>query len=574
MRLAQIFALVGLAATVLIVAEIATWFIHLPGEVLLIRIFRIGFVLFLAFVLCFMIRRKESMLATTGDARASAEQQLRLQAAALEAAANAIIITDSTGKILWVNQAFAKLTGYSIEDAMGNNPRILKSGEHDPDFYRDLWSTIQSGEVWRGEIRNRRKDGSLYIEDMTITPVMSGGLPTNFIGIKHDITEQKKLEAQYRQAQKMEAVGRLAGGVAHDFNNVLSVIIGFCQLSLESLGPGSAVTGNLTRIKSAADRAASLTKQLLTFSRQQVVHPRVINLNEVIERLADMLQRLVGDDVSMSLKLAKPLGSIKADAGQIEQVLMNLAINARDAMPDGGQIVIESQDADLDASYQRKHEPAISGPYVMLSVSDTGCGMNKETIAKIFEPFFTTKEAGRGTGLGLSTVYGIVKQSGGYIWVYSEPQKGTTFKIYLPRITEAPEMIPQPTSVSQSHGHGETILVVEDDGAVRDLLVTALNDANYTVLQAATAQTALQLLNEHSASVQLLLTDIMMPNTSGIQLVTLARSSVPKLKVVFMSGYSSEMLKRHEAVLQQAAYLEKPFTIPGLLSKISAALQE
>ncbi|MFZ0804823.1 MAG: PAS domain S-box protein, partial [Candidatus Sulfotelmatobacter sp.] len=368
-RLAPIFIVVGLAATILIIANIATWFVQLPGLLWLIRIFVVTFVLSLAFFLCFTINKKESLISTAADARASAEQEMRLQAAALEAAANAIIITDSAGKILWVNRAFTQLTGYSLEEAIGNNPRILKSGEHDPAFYQDLWSTIHSGQVWRGEVRNRKKDGSLYVEDMTITPVIVDGKPRNFIGIKQDITEQKKLEAQFRQAQKMEAVGRLAGGIAHDFNNVLNVIVGYSELSLERVGPEQVVARYLARIKSAADRAASLTKQLLAFSRQQISYPRVINLNEVIEGVVDMLQRLVGDDVSIFLKLAQPLGNVKADAGQIEQVLMNLATNARDAMPDGGQITIESQDVDLDASYQREHEPVIPGSYVMLSVS-------------------------------------------------------------------------------------------------------------------------------------------------------------------------------------------------------------
>src|SRR5579871_3905504 len=573
-RLAATFMVVGLAATILIAAEVVTWFTRLPSELWPIRILRVAFLLFLTFFLCLTILKKETLISRTADARASAEQQVHLQAAALEAAANAIIITDSSGRIVWVNRAFTKLTGYSLEDALGNNPRILKSGEHDSSFYQDLWSTIQSGHVWRGEIKNRKKDGSLYFEEMTITPVTIEGKPTNFIGIKQDITEQKKLEAQFRQAQKMEAVGRLAGGVAHDFNNVLSVIIGYCQLSLENVGPDHAIVKNLAGIKSAANRAASLTKQLLTFSRQQVVYPRVINLNEVIERVAEMLERLLGEDVSISLRLAKPLGNIKADAGQIEQVLMNFAVNARDAMPDGGHITIESQDTDLDASYQRDHEPVVPGPYVMLSFSDTGCGMDKETLARIFEPFFTTKQAGRGTGLGLATVYGIVKQSGGYVWGYSELQKGTTFKVYLPRIGGVAESIPRPSSVPPSGGHGETILLVEDDDAVRELLITTLQNANYKVLSASTAQAALQLLQENLAAVHLLLTDIMMPQTSGVQLMMSARSLAPKLKVIFMSGYSAEMLKRHAGVLEQAAYIEKPFTIEALLSVISAVLHE
>ncbi len=574
-RLTRIYDVVVLATLVLIGAEVATWFIHVPAVVWLIRTLRILFVLLLASVLYFVIRKKEAVIDAAAKKHASVEQQLHLQAAALEAAANAIVITDCSGKILWVNRAFSELTGYTLEEALGNNPRILKSWEHDQTFYRTLWSTIQSGEVWHGEIRNRKKDGTLYTEEMTIAPVLTGGQITNFVGIKQDVTEKKKLEAQYRQAQKMEAVGRLAGGVAHDFNNVLSVIVGYTQLSVDHLDADHAVVRNLTRIKSAAERAASLTKQLLAFSRQQVAYPTVVDLNKLLQQLADMLQRLVGDDVQIVLKLSDALGNVVVDASQFEQVLMNLAVNARDAMPEGGQITIETRNEQLDESYHRQQEAVRPGDYVMLSFSDTGCGMDEQTKARIFEPFYTTKEAGRGTGLGLSTVYGIVKQNQGYIWVYSEAQKGTTLKVYLPLVSEPADAISVPALTKQSkRGDGQTILLVEDDSAVRELVRHTLENANYKVLEAPTPQAALEFMEGRKGEIQLVLTDIMMPKMSGVQVATSAKASDPNLKVLFMSGYSSEMVNRYAPALQAKEYIEKPFTKDALLGKIADLLLE
>jgi two-component system cell cycle sensor histidine kinase/response regulator CckA len=507
------------------------------------------------------------------DSQKAAEENLRLQGAALEAAANAIVITDAKGTILWVNQAFTSLTGYAREESIGQTTRMLKSCEHDHHFYENLWSTIRSGQVWRGEIKNRKKDGSLYNEEMTITPVSpASGEITNFIAIKQDVTDKKKLEAQYRHAQKMEAVGRLAGGIAHDFNNVLSVIIGYSSLSLEKLQPAHAVAGHLLNIKSAADRAASLVKQLLTFSRQQVVYPRIIDLNALVKNTQDMLRRLVGEDVSITVKDTTPLGTIKADVGQLEQVLMNLVVNARDAIVDGGQIIIETRNVDLDESYQTEHEPVKPGRYVMLSVSDTGCGMDEKTKARIFEPFYTTKEPGRGTGLGLATVYGIVKQSGGYIWVYSEPGQGATFKLYFPRVSDIPEVLSKPRERTEVRGGSETILLVEDDEAVRDLIVLTLQNAGYTVLDASTPEAAIELAADHGGKVDLLLSDIVMPSISGIRLTPMLRTSRPDLRVILMSGYAAETLARQAPIPPDVMFIEKPFTKVSLLTTIQNVL--
>lgn len=507
------------------------------------------------------------------DERKASESNLRLLTATLEAAANAILITDPTGTILWVNRAFTNLTGYEREQSIGQNPRLLKSWEHDQHFYDNLWSTIKSGRVWQGELKNRKKDGTLYDEDMTITPVLSGsGEITNFIAIKQDVSEKKKLEAQYRQAQRLEAVGRLAGGIAHDFNNVLSVIIGFSDLSLEKLEPDHSVVGYLRNVKTAANRAASLVTQLLAFSRQQVVYPRIIDLNVLVRNVENLLQRLLGEDISIIVKATMPLGSIKADIGQLEQVLMNLVVNARDAMADGGQITIETRNVDLDESYQREHEPVQPGQYVMLSVSDTGSGMDEKTKAHIFEPFYTTKGPGRGTGLGLATVYGIVKQSGGYIWVYSEPGIGTTFKLYFPLVGGAPEVFIKPSEQTEVRGGSATILLVEDDEAVRELIAVMLRNAGYTVMDASTPEAAIELAASQSAKIDLLLSDIVMPSISGNRLVVLLRMSRPALRVILMSGYAAETFARQAPVPAGVTFIEKPFTRDSLLIAIRSTL--
>jgi len=578
-RLPKIFAVVAAATIPLIAFEISTWVIHNQAEVWVIRIGRVSLEVSLAAALGFALSRNErhlrSNLVSEATGRDLAEEQTRLQAAALEAAANAIVITDAKGKILWVNRAFTDLTGYGPEESIGQNPRILKSWDHDSSFYRTLWSTIQSGQIWRGEIKNRKKDGSVYTEEMTITPVRSlSGDITNYIAIKQDATEKKELEAQYRHAQKMEAVGRLAGGVAHDFNNVLGVIAGYSEILLDKLGPDHPAAKDLSKIKAAADRAASLTRQLLAFSRQQIFYPRIVDLNEVVQRMGDMLQRLVGDDVSIDVRPSIPLGGINADVGQLEQVLMNLAVNARDAMPNGGPITIETRNVELDESYQLKHRPVRPGPYVMFSMSDSGCGMDEATLANIFEPFFTTKEVGKGTGLGLATVYGIVKQSGGYIWVYSEPRKGTTFKIFFPRVTEVTETTIQPGERAEARGGTETILLVEDYEGLREMIAASLRSAGYTVLEAGRAPAALELVAKHGGPVHLLLSDIVMPQSSGVQLFKLLKISVPDLKVIFMSGYATEMLGRHDPLPPEAAFIEKPFAKDSLLSTIRTVLQE
>jgi two-component system cell cycle sensor histidine kinase/response regulator CckA len=392
-------------------------------------------------------------IATDVSTRDQIEERLRLLSTAVESAAHAIAVTDREGRFTWVNAAFSELTGYSLDEVLGQNPRILKSGRHERQIYEELWKTILSGQVWKGELINRRKDGSLYTEAQSIAPVFDAdGEISHFISFKHDLTEAKEMEEQFRQAQKMEAVGRLAGGVAHDFNNLLTAIMGYSELLLADFHVDDPRHSDITAIKKAADRASALTRQLLAFSRRQVLQPKVLDLNATISGMAKLLQRLIGEDVELLLALDETLGRTKADPGQIEQVIMNLAVNARDAMPGGGKLTIETGNIILDGNDTKKHPRAQSGPYVMLSVRDTGEGMDKETQRRIFEPFFTTKEVGKGTGLGLSTIYGIVKQSGGTICLHSEPGNGTTFKIYLPRTDEDSSIpISIPSEESQDH---------------------------------------------------------------------------------------------------------------------------
>ncbi|HYL15588.1 MAG TPA: PAS domain S-box protein [Terriglobales bacterium] len=757
------------------------------------------------------------------EERRRAEEQLRVQSTALGAAANSIVITDCKGTIKWVNPAFSRMTGYSAEEALGQNPRLVSSGLHPSSFYANLWHTIASGSVWYGEITNRRKNGSLYTEEMTITPVRNeSGDISHFIAIKQDVTERNKAEQQLReseerfrlafekgplgimlvspdyrflkvnealcamtgyseqellgvsvsdithpedierdvqlsteilkgevaahnwekryirkdgailwadlastvirdlsgkplyaqgiiadiserkraeealrqaeenyrgifeeaivgifqstpnghylsanpalarmfgydspqeliasvtdisrqvyvdpnqreeikrvleqqeavrncecevyrkdgskmwisahiravrkngvleryegmnediterkllgdqlrQSQKMEAVGRLAGGVAHDFNNALGIITGYSEILQE--GGVSTETSQrfLEEIKKAALGAASLTRQLLAFSRKQVIQPTILNFNSIITGLEKMLRRLIGEDINITAVLDPDLGCLKADRGQIEQVLMNLAINARDAMPKGGKIIIKTANAELDDVFARQHAYVKPGHYVMLSMSDTGCGMDKETLSHIFEPFFTTKEVGKGTGLGLSMVYGVVKQSNGYIWASSEPGQGSTFKIFLPRFEKHVEP-PRAAELDDAiTGGSETILLVEDEEPLRQLTRSFLEEKGYSVLTANNGETAIEIAKEYAAPIHLLLTDVIMPGISGSELAERLVLSRPEMNVIYMSGYTDDRVALHGILTSGTVILEKPFTRNWLLRKI------
>ncbi len=388
-----------------------------------------------------------------------------------------------------------------------------------------------------------------------------------------DTTRRRKLEAQYRQAQKMEVVGQLAGGVAHDFNNLLTVITGYSELALNRLPEGDVTRGLIAEVFKAGERASSLTRQLLAFSRRQVLEPRVLDLNTIVTETEKMLHRLISEDICVSAALEPALGKVKADPDQLGQVLMNLAINARDAMPGGGKLTIETRNIELDEAYSHGHAGVTPGRYVMLAVSDTGCGMSEEVRAHLFEPFFTTKEQGKGTGLGLATVYGIVKQSGGHIEVYTEVGHGTTFKIYLPRTEQAAfQPVKSHLGLRPALRDAETILLVEDDPGVRALTRSALQTAGYTVLEAANGADALALVGRHPGSIHLLLADVIMPQMGGRELAQRLAASHPELRVLYLSGYTPDAVVRHGVLEPDAAFLQKPFTVKALTRKVREVL--
>ena len=481
---------------------------------------------------------------------------------------------DAYGTVDYVNPFFLQLTGYTREETIGQPwiERFLPEGQqnHMPGVFLEL---VEQGFHAHHQNSIVTKSGEERMIAWNNTVLRDAqGRPTGTLSIGEDITEKHRLEEQFRQAQKMEAVGRLAGGVAHDFNNLLTVITSYSALLLEDLGPADPRREDLNEILRAATGAAGLTRQLLAFSRQQVLEPRVLDLNEVVGAAGKMLKRLIGEDVELATVLAPDLGWVKADPGQIEQVIMNLAVNARDAMPDGGKLTIETSNAELNDTYPRQHPPVSPGEFVLLSVSDTGIGMNEQTRARLFEPFFTTKEKGRGTGLGLATVYGIVKQSAGFIWVYTELGHGTTFKIYLPRVHEDP-VASRPAGSTEVRG-SETIVVAEDAEGVRAVVQNVLRRNGYTVLPAPDGQTALDLVATHPEPIHLLITDVIMPGMSGRQLADRLRELRPEMKVLFVSGYTDDAIIRHGMLEPGIAFLQKPFTPESLTRKVREVLDQ
>jgi PAS domain S-box-containing protein len=400
----------------------------------------------------------------------------------------------------------------------------------------------------------------------------SEGVIQGVIGVALDITERDRLTDQLRQSQKMQAVGELAGGVAHDFNNLLMVVKGHAQLLLDRLPDASPLRLSVEQVEKAADRAASLTRQLLAFSRKQVLQPRVLDMNEAVGGMIRMFSRVIGENIEMVFLPGGNLGRVKADPGQIEQVLLNLVVNSRDAMPNGGRLTIETSNVELDRGYAATHTSVEPGLYVMLTVTDTGCGMDAETQARVFEPFFTTKGPGKGTGLGLATVYGVVKQSGGYIYVYSEVGKGTTFKIYLPQVTAELDKLSPETDNRRSARGTETILFVEDEHSVRELVRDYLVGAGYCMLEASDGIQALKVAASHPGPIHLLITDVVMPHLSGPELATKLSSERPGLKVLFISGYTDDTVFRHGVLEGGVAFLQKPFNLKALSQKIREVL--
>ena len=499
--------------------------------------------------------------------RRRTEDALRKLSRAVEQSSVAIVITDTRGNIEYVNPKFTQITGYPLAEAVGRNPRILKSGETSPEEYARLWETISTGGEWRGEFHNRKKNGDLYWESAFVSPIFDAtGKITHYLGIKEDNTDRKRLEDQLRQSQKMEAIGQLAGGIAHDFNNLLTAIQGNASLLLDMDISTDEKTECAHEIVEAADRAANLTRQLLLFSRKQVIQPVNLNLNETVARMTKMLQRILGEDISLESKFAPGLPGIFADASMIEQVLLNLAVNSRDAMPEGGHLTISTT---IVLAGQLPVPPAPAATeYVCLTITDTGCGIAPENLPRIFDPFFTTKEVGKGTGLGLATVYGIIQQHHGSIDVTSELQQGTTFKIYLPAANgpQAEKKLALP--LSQLPRGTETILVVEDEAPVRQIVVNLLQRLGYTVLPAPHGKAALEIWPQDRARIDLLLTDVVMPE--GINGYTLGQQLLadkPALKVIYTSGYTGSLESRPELFHEGTNFIHKPFT-PEALAKI------
>lgn len=505
--------------------------------------------------------------------RKKAEEELRQSEERFHKAFHAspeptTIATASEGRYIDVNDSFLRVTGYQRDEVISRTSVELKFWERPADRTVLVERLNKDGSVRDLEITFRTKSGEHRTALDSAECVEIAGQKC-ILAIFKDITEQRTLEKQLRQAQKMEAIGQLSGGIAHDFNNLLSVIIGYSEVLEESLPQGDPLHKNCQQIRKAGQSAASLTRQLLAFSRQQVLEPRVLDLNAVVRHVEKMLRRLIGEHIDLTVALSPTLGRVKADQGQIEQVIINLAVNARDAMPDGGKLTLETGDIDLDQDYVQRHPLHPPGPYVLLTVSDTGVGMDAETQARIFEPFFTTKEIGKGTGLGLATVYGVVKQSGGFIWVYSELEHGTTFKIYLPRTAEAMGA-DRPAWPTQSLRGTETVLLVEDEEALREFTATALTQSGYTVLTAERPDKALEIISQHQGPIHLLLTDVIMPGMNGRTLAGNLVAKRPEIKVVYMSGYTGFT---HPGLLDSnVVLLQKPFTREALLHKVREGL--
>ena len=505
--------------------------------------------------------------------RKQAQEKIQIFSTVIQQSPMSIIITDREGTIEFVNPKFSENTGYTFEEAVGNNPRILKSGEHTDEFYQQLWQTITQGKIWKGEICNRTRDGQIFWENATIGPIFNEtGEIIHFVGLKEDITQRKNLETQLQQSQKLEAIGRLAGGVAHDFNNLLTVINGYSSLLLNELDQNKSLYDKVEQIAKAGERAGLLTQQLLAFSRKQIIKPINLDLKHFIQDLQKFLFRMIGEDIHIVLNLTDEDTIINADPGQITQVLLNLAVNARDAMPQGGVLTIETFNTSLDSAKAARHLQMQPGEYVVLAVSDTGTGMDKETQKYIFEPFFTTKEQGKGTGLGLSMVYGIIKQHSGFIWVYSEPDKGTTFRIYFPRVMDQNAPVIEQSIAKESYSGKETILLVEDDPVVLEITKEILTGAGYTVHAANSVQIAIKIAKMQQNKINLIISDVVMPKLSGEKLSAQLKPLIPGLKVLFISGYTDEAITRSGILKKGLHFLQKPFSPNELLKKVREIL--
>ena len=508
--------------------------------------------------------------ARAAEALQASETKFR---ALTENSTDLIASLDLDGRLTYASPSARRILGYEPGALLGETAFAYIHPEDVARVREAFEQAVASPDTTalRAQFRFRHVDGSWRAFEAVASNMLDVAAVRGVVLNCRDITEQRALEAQFRQAQRLEAVGRLAGGVAHDFNNILTAITGYSELLLDDLPPDDRKRGDIEEIRAAAQRAAALTRQLLAFSRKQVLQVKVLDLNAVVRTLDRMLQRLLGEDVRLELALSEGLGAVRADPVQMEQVIMNLAVNARDAMPAGGRLTIQTANVVLDASYSRTHRGARPGRHVMLAMTDTGIGMDEETRSHLFEPFFTTKGQGKGTGLGRATVYGIVKQSGGNIWVYSEPGRGATFRLYLPRVDEQPEPLVRPATLPAAGGD-ETVLLAEDDAAVREVVAQALEQKGYRVLRASDGQMAIELARAHRARIDLLVTDLVMPGPTGRELAEVLVGERPGLRVMYMSGYPDEAVVRHGVLEKGLHYLQKPFVVEDLARKVREVL--
>ncbi|MEI6560777.1 MAG: PAS domain S-box protein [Verrucomicrobiota bacterium] len=504
--------------------------------------------------------------------RKQAEEAMRLQSSALQAAANAIVITDKKGLIQWVNAAFTAVTGYRAAEVIGQNPRLLKSGKQDPEVYKNLWGTVLAGKVWQGEIMNRRKDGSLYTEDMTITPVKdSQGEVTHFISVKQDITQRKQIEEKLMQTERIESIGRLASGVAHDLNNILTPIL----LSAEMLHATEDATTReclISSIEECAQRGANVVNQVLTFARGAKGEHVTLQLSRLVEDMEKIITETFPKNLTITSNIPCDLWPINGDSTQIHQVLLNLCINARDAMPEGGALRIAGENVEIDENFAAMVADAKVGDYAVLALSDTGTGIPQEITSKIFDPFFTTKEVGKGTGLGLSTVMGIMHSHGGFVTVESEEGRGSTFKLFLPAATD--NIVKQKAqSRNMSHGRGTMILVVDDEDPIARSTALVLEKNGYKVLAAADGVSALALFKEHADKIKIVITDVMMPEMDGVELTRALKKIKPQVQILASTGHATEARRAELLALGVEKILHKPYDAKKLLETLHEVMK-
>jgi PAS domain S-box-containing protein len=515
-------------------------------------------------------------LCTDVTAHRAAEERLRESEerfrALIENATDLLVVFDERGVITLASPAVSETLGWTLQEMLGRPGGDFIHPEDLPEAARVLAEVIRSPpRVVRATIRLRHKDGGWRVVETSLRSLLHVPAVRGVVSNGRDVTEQKQLEERFLQAQNLESVGRLAGGVAHDFNNLLVAILGYAAFLEEGIRAGNPSLEDLAEIRSAGERARDLTRQLLAVARRQVLDSRVMDLNGVLRDAEKLLRRVLGEDVALALVPAADLWRVKADPSQIQQVVLNLAVNARDAMPQGGKLTLETANVVLDERYAAEHPGVAPGPYALLAVSDSGVGMSREAKAHLFEPFFTTKPAGEGTGLGLATVYGIVRQAGGHVWVYSEPGQGTSFKIYLPR-TEETEERPEPRRAVRDHRGSETVLVVEDEPAVRELASRALAAAGYHVLQAPSGREALEEAGRTAGPVHLLVTDVVMPDMSGQKLAEALKRARPETRVLYMSGYTENTIVHHGVLDAGVHFLSKPFTPATIQERVREVL--